>query len=155
MINGLQFSTSFSVVYCYNYPPLKVVDLIDFSDVERRWHQQRIREILGSTWLSHILQIQLGGQDLLCWNEEPAGTCSLKAIYKTIGPHYPWKTLWSLPIQSNLKLFTWRNLLQKLPSHSYLNDILPNITTVCVISRRPWRPLIICSPFVLSQDKFG
>lgn len=150
-----QFSTSFSVVYCYNYPPLKIVDLIDFSDVERRWHQQRIREILGSTWLSHILQIQLGGQDLLCWNEEPAGTCSLKAIYKTIGPHYPWKTLWSLPIQSNLKLFTWRNLLQKLPSHSYLNDILPNITTVCVISRRPWRPLIICSPFVLSQDKFG
>lgn len=60
------------------------------------------KDLLKSLWeddiVSKLNQIPIVGQDIRFWGSQPAGTCSLKAIYKfidcqTMGSHLTWKRL--------------------------------------------------------------
>ena len=86
--------------------------------------------------MAKILSIPIGGQDIRCWGSEPARSCSSKALYSalnpaTMGPHWPWKHLWKLDLPSKFLFFTWRVILNKLPTADCLQKLHQEIRPIC------------------------
>lgn len=81
--------------------------------------------------------IPLGGTDIPCWADAPAETCTLKHMYKIIhqilmDPQLPRNWIWSLHIPSKLKFFVCKILHNRLSTASYLHDLMPIVSPLCI-----------------------
>lgn len=87
-----------------------------------------------------IVSLPLGGMDTRCWENEPAGTCRFKTLYKHLLPHHicpsqPWKVVWQLPIIQKLKIFFWQLLQNKLSTRDRLSKWMNEIALTCPLCR--------------------
>ncbi|KAJ8629693.1 hypothetical protein MRB53_023016 [Persea americana] len=122
-----------------NPPPLLVSNLIRLDlHAHPSWNREAPQMWLDEDTVANILNIPLAGRDTACWKNENGGTCQTRSLYKhfqqpTIGPHFPWNTLWSLPMPSKHKIFLWKCLLNRLPLRGRLQRFIPSINPLCVL----------------------
>lgn len=89
----------------------KVSDLMTEKDTNPPgWDLMKLNNQWDSIIVNSITQILVGGQDIRCWGNETAGTCSVKAIYQCLqnsipGPHFPWTQKWKIPIAPQPSFF--------------------------------------------------
>lgn len=100
------------------------------------WNRELITQLWDNQTTDPLVQIPLGGYDTRCWGSHPAGTCSVKSIYKSlahmpIGPHLPWKS----EFPSNIKIFLWKLLIDRLPTRLRLHKLHLNPSPICVLCR--------------------
>lgn len=104
------------------------------------WHEPLLRSLREDRVVTSITKIPLGGLDIRCESSEPAGNCSLKAIYKSlrpirVGPQYLWANIWKLQLPPKIKMFLWLLLSGGLPLRATLNTYLPQISLLYVLCR--------------------
>ncbi|XXG42088.1 hypothetical protein AAC387_Pa01g2436 [Persea americana] len=105
------------------------------------WDLDTLRTCWLGAVVKKILCLPLGGSDICCWNDEPAGTCKFKAMYnyllpRPVGPNLPWKLLWQLPIPRKVQLFGWKLLQDRLPTRQHLGRWIPAINHECSMCRQ-------------------
>lgn len=141
-----------------------------------------LEALLATLWppfiVQAILQIPLGTSDLVCWRDEPAGSCTYKSLYnhlfqRSMGPALPLRTIWQLDTAHKTQLFCWRLLLDKLPTRDRLsqwndainpicliccrdNEMVDHLFTHCSFSRLVWKllPSSIQTPSAFSSISF-
>lgn len=64
------------------------------------WDCARLESLWPPAIVNRIQELGLGGEDLRCWKNEPAGSCRFKALYqhlqlRQIGHSFPWQSLGS------------------------------------------------------------
>lgn len=110
-------------------------DLIDVEASSPRWDCRKLHTLWHTDIVNRIKDLNLGKEDIQCWKDGPAGSCSFKALYKhmylrQIGPSFPWKNLWSLKLPSKIKIFSWKLLLD-LPTRQRLSRWDSSIQPLC------------------------
>lgn len=101
--------------------------------------------LLITLWQPHIVHevkiiIPIDQNDIRCWLNQPAGSCSFKAIFKHLqlrrqGPSLPWAMVWKMRVLPKHQMFAWRVLLNKLPTRVRLSKWDASIQPCCPICK--------------------
>ncbi|KAJ8648567.1 hypothetical protein MRB53_001590 [Persea americana] len=123
-----------------NLSVMRVADFIMSSPAGLTWNGDLLRTLWPTPIVLEILKIPLGSRDLACGQDEPAGSCSFKSLYKHLyprpmGPALPWRTVWKLDIPHKLQIFCWRLLLDRLPTRARLSNWNAEINPGCPVCR--------------------
>lgn len=126
-----------------------------------QWDVQQLRPLWKPEIANKIIQIPSGDDDVSCWGQEQARTCTVKAIYYSIqtlcmGSHPQLRKVWALDIPSNFIFFQWRMLLGCLSTRivRFITTIDPmcvcchcepksndHLFTKCFLAQQTWNEL--------------
>ena len=131
-----------------------VSNLIVNNEEGLTWNRALLDRLWEHDIVDKITTIPLGGSNIRCWGSEPAGSCTIRALYRALeqplmGPHFPWKRLWSRAIPSKILFFTWRALQSKLPTAKRLHllNIYASLTcSLCHVEDKAVDHLLVSCP---------